>query len=388
MDEMYPHFSQGEYARRHAAVREMMQAEQLAALVVYGMPSYAHGEVHYLTNYATTREAFFFLPCDPATPATLFVQMYNHVPTARAIACIDDVRWGGPDSACTVAEHVRQHGLEQARIGFIGRIPQQHAATLRDALPRIQLVDMGSRLLRLRLIKSAEEIAMLRRGAAFCDLAIEALEREARPGIPEYALAAIVQEAYLALGGRASIHYMATTPMENPSVCVPAQYQSARILQRGDALITELSAHFMEGYAGQIHRPFAIAAPPTTPYRRLFDVAVDAFERITAAIRPGTTVHEVLDAAECIHAQGFTIYDDLVHGYGGGYLPPVLRTRQTSAVPAPDFTFAQDMVIVVQPNVITPDERMGVQVGELLRVTATGVESLHRVPMRFIQCGG
>jgi len=37
--------------------------------------------------------------------------------------------------------------------------------------------------------------------------------------------------------------------------------------------------------------------------------------------------------------------------------------------------------------VITPDERMGVQVGELVRVTRTGIERLHRYPMRFAQCG-
>jgi len=42
---------------------------------------------------------------------------------------------------------------------------------------------------------------------------------------------------------------------------------------------------------------------------------------------------------------------------------------------------------VIQPNVITADERMGVQVGELVRVTRDGVESLHRYPMRFIECG-
>jgi hypothetical protein len=45
------------------------------------------------------------------------------------------------------------------------------------------------------------------------------------------------------------------------------------------------------------------------------------------------------------------------------------------------------MTVVIQPNIITEDERMGVQVGELLRVTRNGVESLHTYPMRFVQCG-
>jgi hypothetical protein len=63
-----------------------------------------------------------------------------------------------------------------------------------------------------------------------------------------------------------------------------------------------------------------------------------------------------------------------------------LRTRRTSHRPTPPALFRENMTIVFQPNIITEDERMGVQVGELLRVTRAGVESLHRYPMRFIQC--
>ncbi|MFL5694012.1 MAG: hypothetical protein ACJ795_19645, partial [Ktedonobacteraceae bacterium] len=84
---------------------------------------------------------------------------------------------------------------------------------------------------------------------------------------------------------------------------------------------------------------------------------------------------------------GFTIYDDLLHGFGGGYLPPILRTRRTSARPAQPFTLRENMTVVIQPNVITHDERMGVQVGELVRVTRHGIESLHTYPLRFVRCG-
>ena len=44
-------------------------------------------------------------------------------------------------------------------------------------------------------------------------------------------------------------------------------------------------------------------------------------------------------------------------------------------------------MIVVQPNVVTPDERMGVQVGDMLRVTANGVQSFHVVPREILFCG-
>jgi Xaa-Pro dipeptidase len=246
--------------------------------------------------------------------------------------------------------------------------------------------DFTPRFLQLRQIKSEEEIAFLRRGAEFSDRAAAALQHEVHPGMREVELAAIVEGAYLGLGGRTHIHYMATTPMSNPSVCVPAQYQSQRVIERGDVLITEISAHY-HGYSGQILRPFAIGAPPTDEYQRMFDVALETFTRIIGVLRDGATVDDVLEAGEYIHSAGYTICDDLLHGFGGGYLLPSLRTRRTSANPPQPFTFRENMTVVIQPNVITEDQRMGVQFGELVRITHDGVEPLHNYPREFIMCG-
>src|SRR5216684_3284215 len=380
---LYPCFSEAEFSRRYTAVRAAMRENGLSALALYGTVG-SYNEVQYLSNFLVTREAMLVFPLDGEP--TLLVQMFNHVPNARQVACIQDVRWGGPDSAITAAENLQARGLAERRIGLVGMLPFQRYAAMQRTIPQATLVDFSRQMSNLRYIKSDEEIEFLRRGAEFSDLAIEALEREARPGITEYELASIVEGAYLGLGGKTHIHYMATTPMRNPSVCVPAQHLSHRILQSGDVLITEISAHY-HGYAGQILRPFAIGTPPTPAYQRMYDVAVEAFNRVAGVICAGATSEAVLDAGEGIHAAGFTIYDDLVHGFGGGYLPPILRTRRTSARLPEPFTFRENMVVVIQPNVITEDERMGVQVGELVRVKHNGVESLHRYPMRFIQCG-
>jgi Xaa-Pro aminopeptidase len=382
-DDLYPRFSDAEFGRRYAAVRAMMATEGLAALLVYGTPG-ADGEVQYLSNFRVTREALAIFPAEG--DLALLVQMLNHVPSARRVAYVRDVRWGGPDTALAAAEAILARGLGEQRIGLVGPLPWQRYEALRRGLPRATVVDATAQMQRLRLVKSEEELACLRRGAALTDRAMEALEREARPGITEHALAALVEGAYVGLGGQTHIHYLAATPMRHPSLCVPAQHPSNRILERGDALITEISAHY-HGYPGQILRPFAIGEPPTPDYQRLYEVAVAAFERIAGVVRAGASVEEVLDAAEGIHAAGYTICDDLVHGFGGGYLPPIVRTRQTGASRTPAFRFEANMTVVVQPNVITPDECMGLQVGELVRVTPAGVESLHHYPMRFVQCG-
>jgi Xaa-Pro dipeptidase len=379
---LYPRFSNEEFVRRYQAVRQVMDETNLGAIIAYGQPG-LDAEVLYLSHFPVSREGVLVFPSDGEP--TLFVQYVNHLPTARTLAVCADVRWGGPDTMARVAEHVSERGWGTARLGIAGSFPAQRLASLQQALPQATLVDVTAALLELRLIKSQEELAFMRQGAAFSDRAIAALEGQVHAGMSELELAAIVEGAYLGLGGTTHIRYLAATPMGQPAVCVPAQYPSGRILERGDILLTEISALY-HGYAGQILRPFTIGTPPTAAYQRLYEVAVEAFSRLAAVLRDGATSEEVLAAADYIHQQGFTIYDDLVHGFGPGAYYPSLRTRRTSARPPHPFVFRENMTVVIQPNIITEDERMGIQVGELLRVTHDGVESLHTYPMRFVQC--
>jgi hypothetical protein len=45
------------------------------------------------------------------------------------------------------------------------------------------------------------------------------------------------------------------------------------------------------------------------------------------------------------------------------------------------------MCVVVQPNVVTDDERAGVQLGNLFLITADGAECLHGVPLQYFVVG-
>jgi Xaa-Pro dipeptidase len=84
-----------------------------------------------------------------------------------------------------------------------------------------------------------------------------------------------------------------------------------------------------------------------------------------------------------IEDAGFTTDDDLVHGYGGGYLPPIIGSKSRPAGKLPELTFKAGMMVVVQPNVISKDGKAGVQTGECVLVTRTGFERLHNAPRGF-----
>lgn len=380
MPVLHPRFSEGEYARRYRTLRQLLARQQIDGIVLYGNRGQA-AMLHYLANFNPRWESFLFFPAQGQP--VLFVQLFNHVPDARQMSVVADTRWGGTNSVEQLALEIRQRALDASRLGLSGPIPYQKYAALRRALPDVEWRDLTTDLARLRWIKSSEEIQRIRDAAALTDLAMKALAEGISPGMQEKDLPGLMQAALRSAGAQLELCYLVSTSMSDPSVCVPAQNPSCRILQSGDVVITEIGAG-QNGYAGQIHRPLTVKASPTKEYRRLFDVAAEAYHRIVEVIRPGATERDVLDAAEIIHEKGYTIYDDLVHGFGGGYLPPVLRTRQTAHGPAEPFEFQENMCIVVQPNVITRDERMGLQLGQLHRVTRNGLESLQSYPLEFI----
>lgn len=369
----YPSFSSAEMQRRREAVAAVLSEAEVEHLVVYGANRAGSG-VQWLTRWPVTREAAVIHT--PGEVDALLVHFFNHVPNARRMAVEAEVRWAGPRTVTTVIEELRARGAgSDTRVGVVGPLPYQAFQSLAETVGNV--VELDAAYTRLRMVKSPEEVGWLRRAAELTDLSCAALRDGAAPGHTEHDLAAMVEGSYVRLGGSNYIHYFAVTPMDRPQQCVPSQWPSARTLAVGDVLSCELSTSWGVDYPGQLLRTFTVGAEATPLYKELHEVASAAFERIQAVLAPGATAADVVQAADVIEDAGFTTVDDLVHGLGGGYLPPVFGSRSRTLEPLPDITFAAGMTVVVQPNVTTTDGRSGVQTGELLHVTSTGCERLH-----------
>jgi len=372
-------FSEQELARRRRSLEAVLEAEGLDSVVLYGA-NRSGSAVSWLTEWPVTREAHVLVT--RGEPDVLLVSFYNHVPEARRRAAAADVRFAGDDPAAGLVELLRARGAEGRPVGFIGSLPWDQYAALGDGR---RLVDLTRAHTRLRLRKSDEELAALRHAAALTDAAAGALVEGPLVGCTEHQLTARIEAAYVAHGGMHHIHYVGVTPMSAPDRSVPAQWPRSRQVAAGDLLTFELSAAVAPEYSGQLLRSVAVAAQPSAQVQELHDVAEAALEAVSARLRPGVHAQELVDAAAVIEDAGFTTVDDLVHGFGGGYLPPVIGSRSRAIRPTPDMTLEAGMTVVVQPNVATPDGRLGVQTGELLLVTADGAERLHTFPRGLVR---
>ncbi len=376
----YPRFSHVEMARRRQALAAELEAAGAAHAVLYGA-NRSGPAVAWLTRWPVTREALCVFT--PGERDLLLVNFFNHLPNAERIATEADVRWAGPKAMATALEELERRGARGQRVALIGPLGYRaHAALAELATP----VPLDHAYTRLRLRKSAEELDWLRLGCGFTDDAVRSVHAAARAGTDERELGNLAERAYVGRGGTTHIHYFAATPMDAPLQSVPAQWPAARALEPGDVLSCEVSASYWD-YTGQLLRTFTVGDEPTPLYRELHQVADATFDAILERVRPGATAAELVEASAPIDDAGFTTRDDLVHGFVGGYLPPVLGDRTRTLEEVPDFTLEEGMTIVIQPNVITPDESAGVQTGELVAVGARGPERLHGYERGLLRIG-
>jgi Xaa-Pro dipeptidase len=373
----YPRYSDAEMARRRTAIAALMAEAGVDHLVFCGL-NRTGSAVQWLTQWPVTAEAVGVF--SPGKPDALFLQYVNHPPLARIIADKAEVEWGGESSIRKAVEVLERRGARPDRVGVIGPLTFEQHAVLAARVGKAVSLNRG--YTRLRMIKSAEELDWFRVGAALSDRGMAGLRDGLKPGLSERQLGDLVERAYVAEGGTNVIHYIGVTTMRNPRVPVPRQFPSTRRVQKGDAVVAEISAAFWD-HSGQVLRSFTVDAEPTPLYRDLHAAADAAFDAIAAVLREGATPAQVIEASGVIEDAGFTIIDDLVHGYGGGYLQPILGSKSRPAGPVPEEPFRAGQTVVIQPNVVTRDHTAGVQTGEMVVITRDGIERLHAFPRGF-----
>ncbi len=151
-------------------------------------------------------------------------------------------------------------------------------------------------------------------------------------------------------------------------------------------LSCEISASYWD-YTGQLLRTFTVADDPPPLYRELHDVADAAFDALFERVRPGATAAELVEASALIGDAGFTTRDDLVHGFVGGYLPPVLGRQDPHARGGPRLHARGGDDDRDPAERRDPDESAGVQTGELVAVASDGAERLHDYERGLLRIG-
>lgn len=394
-DALYEQFSQAEYARRYAALRQKMAELRLDCVIAPGGPSHwsfgsgmlwltGHWEWHSLAAYVVV----------PLTgePALIYGMGGTHIEAVRreTAAALGDVRSAqGGRYGEVMAQFIREAGLAAGRIGLLeidprhgDYLPVNQYEALSAALPDAELVFTRGLMHELLSAHSEEELACVRVAGQLCQRAMEAIVERASPGVSEHQLRAAAAAAIMEGGGDIDFLIIGSTPMTDPALVFGNPRPSGRILADGDIIVMELAAGY-RGYTAQIGSPICVGEPPV-PVRRFWDeVVLPGYEQMAARVGPGNPVEGLREAGRFFRAKGAQSRPIHVHGIDLVSSGPHVFTERVSAEPFEEVMHP-GMVLVVEPNPITADGMLGMFLGHTFIVTEAGRECIDRFPLELV----
>ncbi|MEZ6005675.1 MAG: aminopeptidase P N-terminal domain-containing protein [Planctomycetota bacterium] len=159
--------------------------------------------------------------------------------------------------------------------------------------PPVELVDPLPLLHELRLHKTAGEIANMRRAAAITAEAHIAAMAQARPGVNEYEIDALIESTFRRSGSTGPAYNSIVAGGEG--ACILHYIENNAVLKDGDLLLIDAGAEW-EYYAADVTRTFPVNGTFSPEQRALYEVVLAAQEAAVAAVRPGvptSSIHEV-----------------------------------------------------------------------------------------------
>lgn len=382
---LYPKFSNSEIQRRHEAVRAAMESGGLDCLIVAGTSARwneKYANIRYLTEFVDKEISCSYLVFPLEGEPTLLIWTSVRLQNARAMSFVQDIRPVHPYYVEAVANRVKELKLDKARIGIEGydryiQIPHNHYEELREKLPNAKL-EFADIIERLRLIKSDEEIKFIRKAAQLSDMAVRNMVETTKPGMRDFQVYADIDHTIAANGGEAPfLTLVGSTPMANPSLPFPNITPSARVIQHGDIILTEITAKYA-GYWGQTHKPLAIGQPPSNIVR-MHRVARRVYDAVAEQLHPGNDFQAVLKAGqEVLDREGLTKIAPFAHGMGmEAPEEPVIGLDRWPLEP---IEIREGMCFSVEPNPVTKDRRIGAFIGDTFLVAKEGSVCLNEYP--------
>jgi len=393
-DAEYPKFSPEEMARRYTAVREKMARLGVDALIVTGGPAHWSfgGGMRWLTNHWEWHAmAVYLLVPMEGDPTLVYSMGGSHIEAVRRSVVIGDVRPSrGGRFGEVLVERVKELGLENSAIGipdcdprFGDTLPENQFRALRAGLPGAKFEFVGEFFHELYVHKSTEELECVRRAGELMDLGLQAMIDRAAPGVTEYQLAAAVASVVLDAGGQVDFLIIGSSPMENPALIFGNPAPSHRTLKMGDFVNNELAIGY-RGYTVQAGTPFCLGEPTAEITHLYNDLALPYYKRLEALLRPGVTYKEFHREGQWIKEQGYQSRPTIIHGIDIVTGPPHIVVDGIRTKPADGEAFSPDMVIMLEPNPITPDGNLGLFVGRTYIITEDGHEQVTKYPLDFI----
>ncbi len=274
----------------------------------------------------------------------------------------------GTDAA---AEYEHPFGLSLTR-------DRERVQRLRERWPAARLRDFTPTVDRMRNIKTATEIEVLRRNGKLSAEGIRKAIAHARPGMFEYQVEAVASEVFREMGAQ-GIAYTAIVG-SGPNSNVWHYSSNRRKMQAGEVVVFDYAAD-LDQMTMDITRTFPVGGKFTNEQAKWYGVDLEAQKAMIGALKPGATYEQVGDIGKAIYERngignqwrGFTAVGHFV-GLG------------VHDVMSPVGPVKAGQVVTVEPIIEFPEKHIHFRIEDTVLVTENGPEILTSgVPKEMVE---
>jgi Xaa-Pro aminopeptidase len=266
-------------------------------------------------------------------------------------------------------ETIKKTGAKWSKVGFEGTIKASLYLALAKALPKAKLFDAQSEILKLRSIKTHEEIIKIAEAAALNDEIWEAAKKEIKRGMTEKEIQSIIR-SFMVISGDGEAFETIVCAGANAAEC--HHIPDDTVWKKGEALLVDMGVK-LGGVCSDMTRTIASG---NKEYKAVYDIVLKANMAAIEAARPGISCSELDGVArEIIAKEGFADAFGHALGHGVGFEiheSPTLRKNDTTIL-------APGMIVTIEPGIYIPG-KFGVRIEDLVLITDDGCQSLTTSP--------
>ena len=344
------------YAHRRQALWQGLEPTPPAALLIRRP---AH--LRYLTGYAGHGGSLLLSPqrtelhVDPAEAAWAQTTLSVEVIPRRRDWPLDEIE-------TLVRRKVDSLGLDAAGIGLT-----DGQRILKD-LRLSDWTDLDPLLLRLRSIKDADELLLLRRAARLAEASLAEVMAGLTPSMSELDVVARLEAAARRRGGQ-GFAFPTYVAAGRRTAWAHGMAGSTHLIPE-DLVLLDFGP-CLEGYGADLTRMCCLGRA-RQPWPTVLEAVLAASEEVCRRCRPGVTAGELADVGHIVLEEaGFGEVAPHALGHGVGlevHEPPFLQRGNR-------LTLEGGMVLAIEPGVYLPG-RAGVRIENMVLVTPQGGEPL------------
>jgi Xaa-Pro aminopeptidase len=244
-----------------------------------------------------------------------------------------------------------------------------HIKKLKERYPDCEFKDVTPFVDEMRMIKSAEEIEVMRRNGRISAEAVKQAMLASRPGVFEYEIEAAAMGVIFKNGAKSAAY----PPIvgSGPNTCILHYEDNSRRVEEGDLVLMDFGAN-LDYMCMDISRTWPASGRFTPEQREAYQTVLEVQKACIGAYRPGVTSEDVQKhVAEVLKKKGLE-----ARGLRGGFGHFVgLGTHDVGPRPR---SLQEGMVFAIEPGLYDAEKNIGIRIEDTVLITKDGCEVLTR----------